>query len=366
MSKEKWYSLNKIDKTEAVYRIIIGKRSNGKTYSICNKCIINYFKNGYRLAYIRRWEESIMPKNISSLFKEHLPLIEKLSKGKWNDYEYVSRAFRLVRKENGKIVEKDSQTFCECFALNTWETSKGADRGFFKYILFDEFMTRRIYLDNEFVIFCNVLSSIIRNRDGTIIYMCANTVNKYCPYFSEMGLGKIENLKQGEIKIYTYGFDSDLSVAIEYCDINTESKKVNKYFAFDNPQLNMITQGTWEIKNYPHSPCKITNDKIVKKFYIQFNLQLICGNIVQIDDYIFLFFHMQTKEINLNNEILYTFTPDIKPLHVQTINDVPTKAHQIIKTLIKENKCFYSDNSVGELFRNWYIEQSNFINNILN
>lgn len=360
----KWYSLNRIDKTNAIYRMIIGKRSNGKTYSICEKAIKEYLINGDRLAYIRRWEESIMPKNISNLFREHLPLIKKLSKGKWNDYEYVSRGFRLVKRENGNIIEKDDNIFCQCFALNTMENTKGADHGFFKCILFDEFMTRKFYLDNEFIIFCNMLSTIIRNRDGTVIYMCANTVNKHCPYFNEMRIGNVDDLKQGEIKIVKYE-NSDLTIAIEYCKENSESKKINKYFAFDNPQLGMITNGTWEIKNYPHAPCKITNDNIAFRFYIDFDNRLICGNIVEFNSSIFIFFHIQTKDINYNNSIVYSFVNDISPLHVQTIYDCPTKAHKIIKTLLDNNKCFYSDNSVGELVRNWLICQSRFKSDIL-
>ena len=36
--------------------------------------------------------------------------------------------------------------------------------------------------------FMNVLSTIIRDRENIKIFMLGNTVNKYCPYFDEMGL----------------------------------------------------------------------------------------------------------------------------------------------------------------------------------
>ena len=58
-------------------------------------------------------------------------------------------------------------------------------------ILFDEFITRSMYLPDEFVIFTNVLSTIIRDRNNVKIFMCGNTVNKYCPYYKEMGLNNV-------------------------------------------------------------------------------------------------------------------------------------------------------------------------------
>jgi hypothetical protein len=65
--------------------------------------------------------------------------------------------------------------------------------------------------------------------------MLANTVNRYCPYFKEMGLKDVESMPQGEIYLYHYG-NSDLSVAVEYCDpVKATQIVASKFFAFDNP-----------------------------------------------------------------------------------------------------------------------------------
>jgi hypothetical protein len=45
----------------------------------------------------------------------------------------------------------------------------------------------------------------VRDRDDVVIYMLANTVNKYCPYFSEMGLGDVDKIPQGELRVYNFG-----------------------------------------------------------------------------------------------------------------------------------------------------------------
>lgn len=96
-------------------------------------------------------------------------------------------------------------------------------------IVFDEFLTRGSYLKDEFILFTNVCSTIIRQRNDVKIFMLGNTVNKYSPYFSEMGLSNIKNQKQGTIDIYRYG-DSDLIVAVEYC-ASTQSGKNQTYIS---------------------------------------------------------------------------------------------------------------------------------------
>lgn len=90
----------------------------------------------------------------------------------------------------------------------------------------DEFLTRSYYLPNEFVLFMNVLSTIIRDRDNVKIFMMGNTVNQYCPYFAEMGLTHIKEMKKGDIDVYEYG-ESGLTVAVEYTDSpNKEGKNL--------------------------------------------------------------------------------------------------------------------------------------------
>ena len=108
-------------------------------------------------------------------------------------------------------------------------------------IVYDEAISRDGYITDEFVLFCNVLSTIIRQRDDVVIYMLGNTVNKYCPYFVEMGLTDVKNMKEGDLQVYSYG-DSRLKVAVQFTDsISKKGKASDVYFAFNNPKLQMIT-----------------------------------------------------------------------------------------------------------------------------
>lgn len=357
-----FYDIGPIDATNAVYRLIIGQRSNGKTYSVCRHIIENYFSRGERAAYIRRWDEDIQPKNIASLFAPHYELIEQLFGGEYNSVAYRAKEFHLVHlDEEGKVDKRDPEAFCVTASINTAEHTKGQDRGEIHLILFDEFMTRNAYLTNEFVQYCNLLSSLIRNRDNCIIYMLANTVNRYCPYFKEMGLKDVESMPQGQVYLYNYG-NADLTVAVEYCDpVKATEKVASKYFAFDNPQLEMITSGAWELMMYPRPPYKIFETDIKYRFYIQFGDAMLCGEIIHPTHGVgtsdlFIFIHPQTKDIEIGNKtVFYTDSFTTSRCHVRFLKDQPTNVHKLITDLILKKAVCFSSNETGEIFRNWLI-----------
>lgn len=355
-----YYDYSEIDKINATYSMIIGQRSNGKTYGWCRKVLAEYLSTGIPSAYIRRLDEQIKPKYIESLFNPHLDWIEKSSKGKWNRILYRSNSFYLARYEtleNGVIkqVARDINPFCRTYAINTMETSKGSDDGEVKYICFDEFITRKYYLQNEFVMFQNLLSSIIRERSGIRIYMLANTVNRYCPYFRDMGLTNIEKQRQGTIDVYRMG-KTKTTVAVEYCSTaENVSTKIEKYFAFDNPQLDMITKGGWEIALYRHAPQNLHDARVILSFFIVFEKNVIQGDIYMYEGYPICFFHPKTTPIKTpERSIMYTQEIiDGNPLHQVDVRIKPTRAQQIIADIFNQKKTFYSDNECGEMINNW-------------
>lgn len=358
-----FYDIGPIDATNAVYRMIIGQRSNGKTYSVCRHMVEDYFSKGHRSAYIRRWDEDIQPKHLASLFAPHYKLIEELSGGEYNSVFYRAKEFHLCYiNEEGKKIAQDPEAFCITASINTAEHTKGQDRGEIHIILFDEFMTRQGYLNNEFILYCNLLSSLIRNRDDAVIYMCANTVNRYCPYFKEMGLKEVETMPQGQVYVYTYG-NMDLTVAVEYCDpVKATEKVASKYFAFDNPQLEMITTGAWELQFYPRPLYKIYKEDIKYRFYIHFGEAMLCGEIINPTDKahrndLFIFIHPQTKDIEIDDLTpLYTDEFTTSLCHVRFLADQPTELHKLITQLFKKKSVCFSDNETGEIVRNWLIE----------
>lgn len=62
--------------------------------------------------------------------------------------------------------------------------------------------------------------------------LCLETqFNKFCPYFTEMGLKQVPVMEQGSIDIYKFGEHVVQAVAVEYCSTIVKQKASNKYFA---------------------------------------------------------------------------------------------------------------------------------------
>lgn len=356
-----YYSYKQIDEIGALYNLIIGQRSNGKTFGALRKVIDAYIDEGLPSAYIRRLDEELKPKNIKSLLDPHIDYIIERTQGKWNGINYYANAFYLIRYEklpSGKAIikAKDKNPILRTYAINTAENVKGADNGAVKYIIFDEFITRRYYLPNEWVHYQNVLSSIIRRRSGITIYMLANTVNKYCPYFKEMGIADVKTQEQGTIAKYRIG-DTDKIIAVEYCkaEEDDQTKTVSEYFAFDNPQLKMITSGAWEVASYRHPPDDCGDYKIIFCFFIQYSEELVQGDIFLYKGYPIIVFHPKTTELkHPEKDIIYQEDIyDGNPLHQCSLAAGITKAHRLIRSLISNNRTFYDSNSTGEFVNNW-------------
>lgn len=352
-----YYDISDIDATGATYRLAIGGRGIGKTYSVCRKIITNFLTDGDRAAYIRRYAEEIQPKNIAMLFDPHIELIKELSDGRFNSVFYRANCFYLTYvDEEGKIQDK-SDVFCYTCSINTWMTQKGQDRGEVKIILFDEFLTRDGYIKNEFVNFMNVVSSLVRDRDTAIIYLLANTVSKYSPYWEEFGIKGVDEMEQNEIRLYRY--NQILTLAIEYCpSVEAVQKVSSKYFAFDNPQLEMISTGAWEHLLYPHYTETLLEQDLLKKFWIEFDGKTLCGEIYQNKTKRFIYLHLQTKSHKFEPlDCVYTSRATDEICHVHYINDCPTPIHLLVKDLIRKKSVFFSTNEVGEIFRNWLVNE---------
>ena len=352
----KFYSLDEIKKKDATYNMIYGERSNGKSYAVLYEILKSYCHTGKQGAIIRRYHEDFRGKRGASIFA---PLVNnrevvELSKGEWTSIYYYSGRWYLAKEdEDGKLV-KAEEPFCYAFALTDTEHDKSTSYPNVSIILFDEFLTRKGYLPDEFVLFMNTLSTIIRYRDDVKIYMLGNTVNRYCPYFEEMGLKHVRDQKKGTIDVYTYG-ESDLTVAVEYADSPVKKKPSDKYFAFDNPKLEMITGGAWEIALYPHCPVKYKPKDIKFIFFIKFEESLLQCEVVMFDKYNFIFIHEKTTELKQPEKDLI-FDTEYNPLYNygRKITSPSNKIQQKIATYFVADKVFYQDNTVGEIVRNYF------------
>lgn len=353
----KFYSLDNIKKTGATYNVIFGERSNGKTYSVLLEGLKEYCSHGGQLAIVRRWKEDITGRRASDIFTalNSNNEVEKLTNGKYHGITYFASKFYLCNyDENGKpVYSLDNDCFAYTFALSETEHNKSISYPNITTILFDEFITKHIYLNDEFVLFMNTISTIVRQRTNVKIYMCGNTVNKFCPYFQEMGLTHILEMKQGTIDVYTYG-DSTLKVAVEYCTNSQHRKENNFYFAFNNPKLNMITGGAWELDIYPHLPVKYQPKNIQFIYFIEFNGFLCQCEVVEINSEMFTFIHQKTTPLkDESNDLIYTLDFHYELNYNRNICKPQNTLQKRLLWFFETNRVFYQNNEIGDIVNNY-------------
>lgn len=291
--KSEFYSLDKILEYEAHYNVIFGERSNGKTFSVLDYAVERYTKGQGQLAIVRRWDEDFKGKRGKQMFEglEDTGKIAKYTEGEWTHvYYFASKWYLCKYDEKGNRITAE-EPFAYAFAISQGEHDKSTSYSKVTTILFDEFITRYSYLPDEFVLFMNVVSTIIRKRNNVKIFMLGNTVNRYCPYFKEMGLTHVTNMEPGDIDLYNYG-QTKLKVAVEYTKPNAKGKPSDVYFAFDNPKLSMITGGAWELEIYPHCPVKYKPKEVLFTYFIDFDGELLQCEIVSHEDVCFTFIHL--------------------------------------------------------------------------
>jgi hypothetical protein len=357
----KFYSLDRIKKENAIYNIIYGERSNGKSYAVLNEILLRYCQLGEEGAIIRRWHEDFRGKRGQSVFSPLVKndLVVKYTHGKWTGVYYYSGRWFLCREDKDGHLVKEDNPFCYAFALTDAEHDKSTSYPNVTTVLFDEFLSRSGYLPDEFVLFMNTLSTIIRYRDNVTIYMLGNTVNRYCPYFDEMGLTHIRNQNKGAIETYEYG-DSGLKVAVEYADSPVKRKPSDKYFAFNNSKLSMITGGAWEIALYPHCPIKYKPKDVKFIFFIKFEEDLLQCEVVMNKEYNFLFIHKKTTELKDPKKDLI-FDTEYSPLsnYGRKLTKPANQIQSRIAWYFNADKVFYQDNMTGEIVRNYIMWSKN-------
>ena len=365
MKKFKFYDIRDMIKQypDAHYYICFGERSNGKTYSILDLSLEKYrLTKTEQFAYIRRFGEDIKPKQMSELFSAHREngRIADLFDDEWDRIIFQRGKFYLARfDEDSQSIEHEEDPIGFAFDLAGMEHYKSISFPNVTTVIFDEFLSRKGYLPNEFELFQNTLSTIIRQRDNVKIFMLGNTVNQYCPYFKEMGLNHVKEQKQGSIDLYTYA-GTNLQVAVEYCEstLKRGGKASNVYFSFDNPKLQMIVGGAWEINVYPRLPFKYAPKDVLITFFIEFDREVLHCEILSCptDGSLVLFIHPKTTPIKrVEDDVVYCDYPVPRWNYRMQMTHHSDRLTKLILQLIKENRVYYATNEAGEILRNYIL-----------
>jgi hypothetical protein len=132
------------------------------------------------------------------------------------------------------------------------------------------------------------------------------------------------------------------------------SKENNFYFAFNNPKLNMITSGAWELNLYPHLPMKYKPKDILFRYFIIFNDRIYQANIIDVDGEMFTYIHNKTTDIqDDDNDLIYTLEYNYKLNYNRNIYKPINSLQKKILWFFINDKVFYQSNEVGDSINNY-------------
>lgn len=347
----KYYSLERVKKVDAEFKMLLGGRNIGKSYAVKHDVAKECFTHGLEFVYLRRWDEDIKQKNAINYFGDLN--VKEITDNKYTDvYIYQSKIYFVSYDENGKI--SDRYLIGYTHALNQNERYKSQIFPKVTYIIYEEFITDRMYLPNE----CNQLqeyvSTIFRDRKG-VVYLVGNTISKLCPYFNEWKLDKVSKMKVHEICVFENttdvmtpdGVESiTVRIAVEMCGAQTVLSKM----AFGD-SANMIVKNEWRSKTVARLEKDVydLSDTLHTVFVIADNLTFKM-ELLQYESYIFWYVTPFTSEIKHKDETrVIQKDASMSPYHTVGFNPI-TEREQIAFNLIRQNKIFYCSNSCGSDF----------------
>ena len=250
MSKKQiHYNIDNIDKEDAIFNLIYGEKSNGKSYQVKHKkAVEHYLETGNRFILLRRWREDISNLWIEQYFAD--VDVAKLTNNKYNCISQYRKVlyFSIYDVETGKTQRFDKIGYV--MSLSTEQHLSSASFLDVDTIIYEEFMERGSYIPHEPDRLMILYSTIDRKRGTTKLYMVGNSISKVCPYIKDWELDDIfRKLKQGEIATkIIHNEENDVKIAIEYC-ISSGGKTMSIGNA-----SKMIDSGAWQTFPQPKLP----------------------------------------------------------------------------------------------------------------
>ena len=336
-----YYDISEMLKTKAEYMMLLGQRSNGKSYQVKKTVLEDFYYNGTKFIYLRRWKADIKQKEVSTYFDD-IP-ISKFTNREYNSVKAMNGFIYLCKIEDGVIVEKlEMGRYC---ALNEYERYKSQVFMNYKNIVYEEFITDSIYLNDEPKLLQQFVSTVAR-LEKIRVFLIGNTLTRVCPYFHEWCLENVLKQKQGTIEIYTYHMEDNVEVkiAVEYC-ANTN----NKNTMFFGQAARQIVTGEWDVKEVPKLPKQLYEyEKIYEVMVVYQSFKFVLELLVESKEGgIIVFVYPYTDKRKIQRVITDEFSD--KP-YVSKKLDIDKKPELLMLKALRMDKVCYSDNLTGSDF----------------
>ena len=336
-----YYDISEMLKTNAEYMMLLGQRSNGKSYQVKKTVLEDFYFNETKFIYLRRWKADIKQKEVSTYFDD-IP-IAKYTNREYNSVRAMNGFIYLCKIEDGLIVEKrEMGRYC---ALNEYERYKSQVFMNYKNIVYEEFITDSIYLNDEPKLLQQFVSTVAR-LDKIRVFLIGNTLTRVCPYFHEWCLENVLKQKQGTIEIYKYHMEDNVEVkiAVEYC-ANTN----NKNTMFFGQAAKQIVTGEWDVKEVPKLPRQLYEyEKIYEVMVVYQAFKFVLELLIEPKEGgVIIFVYPYTSNRKIQRVITDEFSD--KP-YISSKLDIDKKPELLMLKALRIDKVCYSDNLTGSDF----------------
>lgn len=239
-----------ITKKSLQYLILLGQRSNGKSYAVKERAVRNAYNEEREFIYLRRYDEDIKDYNTELYFADLN--IAEITAG---EYDTIAIYRKRIYFANSEKTSEDGETTplkrgrCIGYvqSLNKAERSKSLSFAKVDTIIYEEFITDNQYLSNEVDRLSNLVSTVFRERLG-VVCLVGNTISRICPYFAEWQLTHINKQKKGSVDIYEHeGAGGTVKIGVYLTDSLATVSGM-----FFGRSARMINKGEWQSGNYPH------------------------------------------------------------------------------------------------------------------
>ena len=336
MKKRDYWNRKALFETGADYMICFGQNCAGKSYQGKCECIERALR-GEKFFFIRRWQSDINQKIATEYFAD-IP-VEKLTDGQWEGIKaWQGDYFFYNVNEEGK--EEKSSCIGHYGDLNEWQRYKSRTIVNCTFVLFEEFITDGVYLDDEPAKLLKFRTIVFRDHPGQIL-MLGNSISRTVPYFYEWSLDGITKQKQGTIELYHMkDLDDEGKEVLIAVEFGGHIKGTGSGF-FGEAAKTIVT-GEWDVKNYPRLPKAYIMYEMVYELALNYqNFAFVLQLLVDPKEgQKLLYVYPKTTDRKIDRLITDQFSTDI--MVTRYFND--NRAEKFIVECIDNQRVVYSDN----------------------
>lgn len=279
----RYYSDEKIKEVGALYNIIFGGRSNGKSTAICKSLIDDHMHHkikqfGRVLRFITDARDDLMTAWFQS---DYLMEYTRDTYGK--EVWYDGQKWYFINAGDDPFAKKTpKEYFGRVFILNTEYKYKSAQFPDINRLIMEEFvlLNSADYLPVEFELFMSLISTINRDRNDLTVWLIGNTLNKANPYFEGLGIN-IDKLHIYPNQIRTLRNRRGVKYAVEYAQMSyTEEKEIPDILKIDGNEI--AFEGDFEVDS------NVYDAETMKRFLKKSNATY-CATLLYRDSEIYLY-----------------------------------------------------------------------------